>query len=236
MMRCSFKQYWYLPAIAVLLFASASFGQQVTMTLNTVNGANDGGVFTDPYYGTVNGAPTTLICDDYADESNLGETWKAYVTNVASAGTSSTLKWTGNGVSTQTLYDAIAYLATQMLTQPQGQQQEAYSFALWELTYSYGTSNGGTPSTTDPFSTLGATDPVLTEAKGLLNNAALLNPLSYSAGEFSNVTIYTPTNGGPPQEFITVPESSTIAMVGVDLLGVLALAFFFRRRTLQPLS
>jgi len=244
-MNSSFKQYWFLVAVATLLFASASFGQTVTMTLTGVNGANDGGVFTDPYYGTItSGAGTSsgaIICDDYADESLLGQTWKAVATNVASAGTTSnTLKWSGaNGVSTQTLYNAIASLATTMLTKPSGPAQEAYSFAIWELTYLYGKSNGGTPSTIDPISTLGG-DSVAAAALALLANpfatGGLLNASTYAPGAYSNVTIYTPTNVGPPQEFITVPEASTLAMLGVDLLGLLALAFFFRRRGLQLTS
>jgi len=245
-MNSSFKQYWYLLAVAVLLFAPASFAQTVTMTLTGVNGANDGGVYTDPYYGTITSAAGTssgaIICDDYADESLIGQTWTAVATNLTSAGTTSnTLKWMGtNGVSTQTLYNAIASLATTMLTKPAGAAQEAYSFAIWELTFLYGKSNGGTPSTVDPFSTLAATDPVLAAAQALLLNPfatnGLLNAGTYTPGEFSYVTIYTPTNVGPPQEFITVPEASTVAMLGVDLLGLLALGFFFRRRGMQLAS
>jgi len=244
-MNSSFKQYWYLLAVAVLLFAPASFAQTVTMTLSSVNGANDGGVYTDPYYGTITSGGVTssavLICDDYADESLLGQTWSAVVTNVTAAGTTSnTLKWTGtNGVSTQTLYNAIASLATTMLTKPAGPAQEAYSFAIWELTFLYGKSNGGMPSTIDPISTLGG-DSVAAAALALLADpfatGGLLNANTYTPGEFSNVAIYTPTNVGPPQEFISVPEASTVAMLGVDLLGLLALGFFFRRRGMQLAS
>jgi len=242
-MNSAVRKYWWLLAVVVLAFAPASFAQ-VNMQLTGVNGASAAGVYTDPYYGTINGVASTIICDDYADDTYFNETWKANATNLASAGTSTTLKWSGtNGLSTQTLYDAIAYLSTQMLSAASGEPQEAYSFALWELTCKYGSANLGNSCKTDPFSTISGQ--LATDAQNDLN-AALGQ--TYTPGEFSNVTIYTPISGTqgmcgnnpcattPPQEFIVVPESSTIAMVSADLLGLLALGFFFRRRALQTLN
>jgi len=231
-------RYWYLTVVAVLIFASASFGQQVTMQLTGVNGGSAGGVYTDPYYGTVNGVAATLICDDYADHSWVGPpTWQATVTNVASiTSTTSTLKWIGNGMSTQTLYNTIAYLSTRMLQDSNQTDQEAYSFALWELTCTYGSANPSVPggdcaSKTAPFDSIQTTNPtVYNLATGFLQEAL---SQTFTAGEYANVTVYTPVGAVDPQEFIRVPEASTIAMLGVDLLGVLAMAFFFRRRGLQ---
>jgi len=259
-MNSAVRQYWFLLAVAmaVLAFAPASFAQ-ANMQLTGVNGANAGGVYTDPYNGTINGVSSTIICDDYADDSYFNETWQANATNVASAGSSSTVKWIGDGatvtigsgptltMNTQTLYDAIGYLSTQMLGAASGEPQEAYSFALWELTCTYGTPNTaatlGKGCTTNPFSTISGQ--LLTDAQNDLNAALSQN---YTPGEYSNVEVYTPISGTqgmcgtnpcgttPPQEFIAVPESSTVVMVGADLLGLLALAIFFRRRAVQPIS
>jgi len=260
-MNSAVRKYWLLlaMAMAVLAFAPSSFAQ-ASMQLTGVNGSSAGGVYTDPYFGTINGVSSTIICDDYADDSYFNETWQANATNVASAGSSSTVKWIGNGdtvhlsggptltMDTQTLYDAIGYLSTQMLGAGSGEPQEAYSFALWELTCTYGTPNAaaglgkGCP-TTDPFKTISGQ--LLTDAQNDLNAALSQN---YTPGEFSNVEIYTPIDGTqgmcgsnpctttPPQEFITVPESSTIAMLGADMLGLVVLAFFFRRRLVHPIS
>lgn len=255
MIKSSFCKCLFLTTAAVLVFASAAFSQ-VTIVLTGVNGSyagSDPTVYTDPYYGTINGTATTIMCDDYADDNNIGDTWQANVTTVATVTTSNTTKWIGDGatvkitptsptltMNTQTLYDGIAYLSTQMLGASSGAAQEAYSFALWQLTCTYGNANPNLPAagqstcgSTTPFSTIGGA--LLTAAENDLNAALSQN---YTPGEYSNVTIYTPTfaNNVDPQEFISVPEASTIAMLGADLLCLLAMAFFFRRRVLQPIS
>jgi len=239
------RHYWVLTAAAVLLFASASFAQ-VSMQLTGVNGASAGNVYTDPYYGTINGVSTSILCDDYGDESYLGETWKANVTSVAQVLTSpNSVKWNaGSAAATQTLYDELAWLALQLLSATPGQQQEDYSFAMWQLACSVATTVnvGGTCS--NPESTLDAAD-----QKIVNNDISAAENQHYTSGEFANVNIYTPISNSqgmcgtstkcentPPQEFIVVPESSTIVMLGADLLALLALGFFFRRRGLLAAS
>jgi len=241
-----FRQYWYLTAAAVLFFASTSFAQ-VNMQLTGENGSYAGTnptVFTDPYYGTINGVPTSILCDDYGDESYNGETWKANVTSVASAGTSTTVKWNaGSAAATQTLYDELAWLALQLVSAAPGQAQEDYSFAMWQLACSTATANLGT-NCSNPINTLPSADQTIVN-----NDIAAAESQPYTPGEYANVFIYTPTDNNqgtcpngqpcgktPPQEFIVTPESSTIVMLGADLLGLLALAFFFRRRGLEMVS
>jgi len=41
--------------------------------------------YVSPYYGTMNGAPVTLFCDDVLHEVNFGQTWTANVTNLGTA-------------------------------------------------------------------------------------------------------------------------------------------------------
>jgi len=251
-MKNLFRKYWLLTVAAVLLFASASSAQTVSMTITGVNptGTSLGGVFTDPYQGTVNGTPATIVCDDWADETYLPESWQANANNLASAGVSlSTLtpvKWdpllggkTPGPDGTQQLYNEVAYLVTELLATNDPTKQADISYALWQLTCSAPVATvGNLCSKSDlPFSKLTGAD--LTNATNYLNDA--LN-ITFTPGEYSNFTIYTPvagsgTNGTTPQEFIVLtPESSTVVMVGADMLGLLALAFFFRRRLVQPLN
>jgi len=230
------RKYWYLSVVSLLVFASASFAQNpASMDLTGVNGASLGPAYTDPYYATINNVPTTVICDDFADESFLNTPWSANETNLTSAGTSALVKWEGgSAAATQTLYDEIAFLSIALLGAAPGQAQEDYSYALWQLTctQSTGANIGNTCGSKLPFSYLSGTD--LTNATNDLN--AALNA-TYTTGEYSNVEIYTPVAGSSPvqQEFIVVtPESSSVVLLGADMLGLLALAFVFRRRLLLP--
>ncbi len=53
----------------------------------------------------------------------------------------------------------------------------------------------------------------------------------YSPTEFSNVAIYTASPTGESQEFIVLtPEPSALALLAVDLCGVIGAVFFFIRR------
>lgn len=243
-MNCLFRKYWYLAVAAVLLCAPASFAQ-VNMQLTAVNGTSAGGVYTDPYYGTINGVSSTIICDDYGDETYFNETWLANVTNETNAGTASpAVKWNaGSASATQTLYNELAWLATQLLAATPGQAQADYSFAIWQLACSSATATVGN-NCSNPVNSLSAADQQIVQ-----NEINAAKGQTYTPGEFSNVYIYTPISGSqgmcgnnpcvntPPQEFIVVtPESSTVVMVGADLLGLLALAFFFRRRGLLALN
>jgi len=193
---------------------------QVSMDLTGVNGNSYDGVYTSPYYATINGVATTVICDDFETESYLGETWLAKVTNVASVvGGSSTAKFTP-----AQNYDAVANLATQLLSVPASSEQAIIlSYAIWDVFDQSGVqawlanpSNGG--------DTLGISALALADASAALS-------ATYTTGEYSNVTIYTST-ASSPQEFISVaaPEASTPILLAVDLLGFIALIGFLRKR------
>ena len=209
--------------LAFLCFLPAAFGQPASMDLTGVNGNSYDGVYTSPYYATVNGVQTTVICDDFETESYIGETWYANVTNVASvvAGTSSAK------FSPAKDYDAVANLATQLLSVPASSEQAIIlSFAIWDIFYPTGVqawlanpSNGG--------------DPLGVSALALADANAALNAI-YTPGEYSNVIIYSSTTG-TPQEFISVtaPEASTPVLMAIDLLGFIALIGFLRKRAVR---
>lgn len=228
-MRSLIRKYGYL-TVAVLLFCAAgAFGQNPANMALTGAGNNIlGGVYVGPYTANINGVSTQVVCDDWADESSIGETWTANVNSLQPLTNPSELKWGNN----QLTYDQVAWLVTQMFGSPtcKGGVSSCdavgdISFAIWQLT---------DPSA-NPFANLSGND--LTSAEAWLSQAKGLNSLSdFSSGEFAGYNIYTPTSGGPPQEFITTPESSASVLLGADLLGLFALIFFFRRRMLRAQS
>lgn len=74
-----------LVSAVVLLGAPIhSFATTVTVKLTGVNGAIQGGVYADPYYGTINkGSQVILVCDDFNHETEIGESWQATVSTFA---------------------------------------------------------------------------------------------------------------------------------------------------------
>jgi hypothetical protein len=195
------------------------------MQLTGVNGYSYDYVYTDPYYATVNGVATTVICDDFATESSIGQTWQANVTNVASVvALTSTAKF-----SPAKDYDAVANLATQLVSvNPSSEEAVVLSYAIWDIFDPSGVSAW--------LSTYGDPEGISALASAAAN-AALAG--SYSADEYSNVTIYTSTTG-TPQEFVSVgagpmatPEASTIEQLAFDLLAIGVIVLLFRRRTLH---
>lgn len=213
---------------------SFAFGQQqVAMDLTGVNGQSYAGVYTSPYQATINGVATTVICDDFGTESSINETWNAYVTSVNGV-TSPYAKFSGANVtqasvSTQQAYDAVAALATEILSlNPSSSQAIELSFAIWDI-FDYSGVNSwlNTPS-------YGVSSTFINDV-----NLDALNALdaTYTAGAYSNVYIYSSTTGSP-QEFIAVgpvssPEPSTIAILVVDMFAVGALILLVRRRALR---
>jgi hypothetical protein len=237
--------YFIVAALGIALLVASPLAAQPTTPfyLNGAgSGANLAGVYTSPYSGgTTPSATAAVICDDFADESYVPESWTAYVTQLPtlSNGPLSYLKWSGATVGATTLSQAAAYtvaavLATDILTSTTGSQtQEDYSYALWEL-FDY----------TDAYNQLIAYGDVgdASNAQSYLNAAVTNVETNHlTPNNYANVTIYsydtgaTGACGGPcpaPQEFITVnmAEPSSPALLGFDLLCVAGLVFFVHRR------
>jgi len=251
-MSSHLKKYGYLTAVAVLAFASASFAGTTSMDL-TGTGDNatvwDGGMgaYVDPYTATVGGvANTSVICDDWSNNSYVNETWTATVTTVSSlaSGPSSAVMFGANstlGLTQDQLYLEAAWLGTQLLANPTNYaNQVAVSFALWELTYNAAGSATETPTPT-AFLAGSSESSYQTTVNTLLANAK-----SAVAGGYSGIgwEILTPVAGssnpssdGTPQEFLVrTPESSAVVMFSADMLGLLALAFVFRKRLVMPVQ
>ena len=261
-MKMSTRVVYLVVAALILLTPLAAEPPTVTFALNSPgSGANLAGVYTSPYTGTINGGPTTnVICDDFADESYVPETWTAYQTSLSSLTSSADpyLNWQTSTFSqasslTQTQdYQVAAILAIKILQASTGStQQKDLSFALWALFDPYGNGNPSDPGALGQLSAYGDTSDINAAIADL--NAAIgdlttgINGQSVSSYLSNyNVTIYSwdkaagaPTGacGGPcpaPQEFITVtaPEASTPVVLAADLLG-LGIIGLLRKRILR---
>jgi len=242
------RKQWYSAAAAVLVFASVSLAQMTTSVTLTGTGDNSTvtnpsyfGVYVDPYTATVGGVTgTSVICDDWSDNSYVPESWTAYVNNVSSVSTATTTLFGNN----PTLYAEVAWLATTLMANPTNQTLQAeVSFAIWELTYG---ANGTHTEIPDPTTFLaGATNgsnyqAAISGPTGLLAQAAAAVAAGYNGAGWEILTPDTnlPITGGskldPPQEFLVyTPESSAIVLFATDMLGLLGLAFVFRRRLIR---
>jgi hypothetical protein len=234
-MKCSRRNVtpksWLLAPVVIAFFAIGAFAQ-VNMDLT---GGGQGhvmaGVYTSPYTATINGMPTTIICDDFADDSFMSETWQANVSTVGSLGGTRFQEGFG-GASQQQAYDAAAALSLQLLATSDATQMGYISYAIWDIF-----------DDIDVQAWLAARsdDSIYLMAHSMAQTA--LNQ-SYTAGEYSNVSVYTaiagtasgcPTNpceANSPQEFLVVraAEPPALALLGVYLSSLVGLILIFRRR------
>ena len=226
---------WFAMGAVLLCFAPLALGQgQVNINLTSAGNNVMDGVYVGPYNATVNGQSTQIICDDFVDDSYVGESWTANVTTLSNLNGT---KWGGMANAT-TLYDEAAWLATQMLspTYSGNATQVGYlAYALWAVFQ---------PSAVKSW--LGANSAAWLAVQGWLNSAA---GQQFTPGEFANFFIYTPDlghsitcNGGPcpttpPQEFfgfISAPEGgSTLVYLLLTTLACLAAIRFRSRRQID---
>lgn len=223
-MKTATRMLLLLAAAAVLAFAPSASADSLTLTGAGSNVVDN--VYIGPYTATINGVSTPIICDDFADDSFINESWNASVTSLASITTSSGVKWASQAGS----YDEAAWLTLQLIGAPNKSEAAAIQYAIWDLfdpsqvsSYLAGFS-GGTNFLNDS-----------TDVNGVqywLNQAA---GSSLSASQLADFLVYTPTscisgqctNGNLPQEFIVyTPEPSAVLML---LLGLAALLWFKRR-------
>jgi len=236
------RKNWYLPAIAVLLFASTSFGSPsvttVTVTFQGASGPAFGGVYVDPYTATVGGSTAQVLCDDWSHEVVGQETWTATEISLSSAATSSAApRFAGSGsVTTQQLYNALAYLADLIVANPPNATTEIQdSYALWDLTCQY-TTPSCTSSVESAYVAAGGSVSTLQ----YLESEALNDATAANAGGWEILTPVAGTNTCPtgvacpsvgPQEFLVhTPEPSSVALAGIGVVGLLGFALVFRRR------
>jgi hypothetical protein len=234
-----------LSILAVLLgMAIAGLPVRADTTL-TLTGPGVGnvldGVYTSPYTGTVDGvASTPIICDDFADDSYIGETWSATVSTVASL--AGNVKW-GSETNAQQNYEIAAWLAEDLFsTSNTTTETEDISYAIW-LALDPTDVTAYLTSYPDP-GTLSAAQGWITTAQNAITTQDL------TAADFANVLVYTPVagtakncNGGTcptnsPQEFLVVdtPEPSSVLLLLLGLITIVGFGFAERRRVATALA
>jgi hypothetical protein len=229
---------WF--AVMVMLFAAPGAFGQANLYLNDAGNNVMDGVYVGPYNATINGTSgQQIICDDFADETNVGESWIANVTTLSNLsgtkwGSSSPSSFWGGSYSALQGYEAMMALSSQMLGNKNPNQVGDLAYAVWAIfngsaVYNWLISHGDGAA-------WGAVQSMVTAAlKG-----------SYSIAQFAGWQIFTPTKclsnctgiGGLPQEFLeynplNVPEGGTaISYLLVGLFTCL-MAMVYRRRQVQ---
>ncbi len=194
----STQKWWGVAAVALFLcLVPCAFADSGNLTLTGAGNNVMDGVYVGPYYATVNGvANTTVICDDFADESVIGHSWAYTANNFSTLGNA---LW-GNQLQN---YESAAWLTLQMLAingNPNSNTEVGYlSFAIWSL-FDKAALNGLTA----------------TQLAGVNSWLAKI-PQYLTPGEFANIIILTPQNCTPGtcpgQEFFEVmPEGGSAAM------------------------
>ncbi len=243
-------------ALSTALMIAAAAGLHagsIPTTSMQLTGVSDGvtlgDVYVDPYTATVGGvANTTVICDDWSNNTYLDETWTAYAINATGAGNSS------NGTpmfgNNQSLYNELAWLGAQLLANStNATAQTEISFAIWDLTYGI---NGNNESPT-PLIYLSELQGSAAQCEGQTTSCyqGAMNWISEAEGEgsynSSGWQILTPDSGwqsqgyGTPQEFMmytpqAAPEASQTAILLGDLLLFGVAVLVLRRRGLLAIN
>ncbi len=201
-----------------------------------------GGVYVDPYVATVGGVTgVPVICDDFADDTYLNETWTATILDPTTQLSSSRMTSLG---ATQVGYEQVAWLSEQLVTYnnstPSDALQRAYiSFAIWSV---FDPTDVATWA--NSHSDLAAALAVSSSTPDSINWWLAQAASNASVADLSNITIYTPSldsstyscpNGcpnKPAQEFIVVKatDSPALATLCLNLLGLGVILFIVRKR------
>jgi hypothetical protein len=189
-------------AALCLCTGSALANSTVNMKLTGVGSNNAGGVYTYPYYFSINGnAPVALICDSFDNSVVVGETWQANVTSLLS----------GKGLFGGQLldYKAAGLIFKSILNGTLG--ANVGNYAIWGL-FSTNAQNSSF------FQSSGA---------GAIEQQYLVLAANAPNSAFSGLVLYTPISGtqswgGTAQEYIgysPVPEPGTLMLFGTGLLS-----------------
>ncbi len=219
----------FLPALALVLHAAPGIPFVLT---GVGNGNVLDGVYISPYTATVNGVVgTPVICDDFEDEVQIGESWKA---TTGTIGTSSSTTGLFGAEKSQG-YQEVAWLSEQLFANPSN--AGSISYAIWAV-FDPGTSTTYGVSTTGVSGWLNAYHDTTTfqavfGTGGLLSQA---QAATQTSADFPGITVYTPVANtqsccGRPQEFLVVSaaEAPAPVVLGIEFLGLGIMLYVFRR-------
>lgn len=221
---------WMLPAAFADCPGSPPPGT-VCMNLNSPGNNGMNGVYVGPYYATIDGVETAVICDDFGDESYIPESWTADIfTPPDYTTTRDAEKWAAltplqqGGFSVAQDYNMVGWLATQMLDNMSNPTTEGeLHFALWAVF----------DPTAIPFLD-SASQGWLSQAANYKDDTSFISSFTIYSPD-TNYPISSPGSAtNPPQEFLVhTPEPPALAVLGLDLSGLAGLVFLLRRRARQ---
>jgi PEP-CTERM motif len=209
------KALLFLTVVSLLFLAAPAFADTANMYLSGAGSNVLDGVYVGPYTATINGVSTPVICDDFGDESYIGESWTA---NTSTFPSLSNVKFT-SAPETQK-YEEAAYLALELLAAPVNSLQAGeLQFALWGVF---------TPSAITDLTGYNAADGAA--AQSYLTGAEA-NYSTLTSAQLAEFTFYTPNTNDPitcgdgrcaktpPQEFLAVktPEPSALLLLSFGL-------------------
>src|SRR5712672_2570118 len=219
-----------MSCLGALAFALPAVADSIQLTGVGVN--NQGGVYTVPYFLSINGAtPISTMCDDYLHDVVIGETWQGSEFTYASLSTN--LAFTRAGASTangglgldlataQQDYRELFWLLSQYSLNPASGNN--INFAAWAIFDPAVTGQAGW--TTGPNSA--ASWLALAQMSTNYNSVDTTRFLIISPNDLKDGTGTVPVQLGSPQEYITqVPEPSSLVFLATGLAGA-----YWRRRS-----
>jgi len=253
-MKRAMRTLWWA-AIAALCFAPSAVSQTSVTLTSPPPGDSYDGIYVSPYFATVGGvANTAVVCDDFADETSIGSTWNATITQFS--GMSSTNTAWGNAGAALTLYNPVAWLTLQVLQQTPGSLGQIIdSYALWAVFDPTGVESylASHPITGGSLTTADLCDDIFGGTSGCTTSTASPGSLLYTAenqtyttGEFANMEIIAPDITGsnpakvctagtncPAQEFISVVSEGGAALAYLFLAGLCCFGAMFLRSRRQ---
>jgi hypothetical protein len=207
-----------LPLIFITYIAAISLTGQAVASTVTIDYLNNSGVYQGGYAGgprsvTIDGVPGEVVCDDFVGDVSVGQVFTA---TVSTFDTLSGVRFQqATPAATLQLYDEAGFLYHQTIAAPSPEWGNL-QYALWAVFDPGVESQPG-------FTTTGTTP-----SSYWLN---LAQTQTYTPGEFSNLVIYTPTDG-KTQEFIgsvTTPEPGSLLLLAAGLLLMAGMGYKLRR-------